>query len=245
MLSGGPFLVLAMILALGIFGFCGLAGLRYKSARWDRAEREDWRLAMEFSGAAMLFSLLPFLYHRLFEYESVVWRLASLTLALYLFALIGRIYYKAGLYGARSPLALWTLLVLSAIMLTIEFANMIWEHRMSLYGGGVLWLLFLSGVQFVAFVIYDGNPEPLQTTLHTPGKRGYRYHGVFDERMRREHGADRPDRSTHRHGHIHSDPVDYARRKRYANTLADALARNANRRSVSDAATRRDRDHRR
>jgi hypothetical protein len=242
MLTGGLFFVVVMILGLGVFGFCGLAGLHYKRATWDYAERDGWRLAMEFSLASVAFALIPFLFEQMFDYESVVWRLASFTLAVFLFVEIGKIYYKANLYGARSPLIMGTLLVLSGIMLTIEFANMFWEHSMPFYASGVLWLLFLSAIQFIAFVAYDGHPNSNEPKIRSVGKIEYGHHGVLAKRVRRQHRAVDPNGATNGYTYVHRDPVNYARRQRYSNTLANAVARNANRRSVANASTRRDKD---
>jgi hypothetical protein len=74
------------------------------------------------------------------------------------------------------------------------------------------------------------------------GKIEYGHHGVLAKRVRRQHRAVDPNGATNGYTYVHRDPVNYARHQRYSNTLANAVARNANRRSVANASTWRDKD---
>jgi hypothetical protein len=238
-----------MVIGIGVLGTCGLAGLRARRWGLDDAERSGLQLALEFSLLAVVFALVPFAMHALFVFEAVAWQLSSLVLAALLLAQITRIGFMTYHLGARWPAATISLLVLSAILLTIELVNVIWWRGFSGYAVGLLWVLLLACVQFVAFVSYgqqSTEAAPVVGTIRNYAQdrvaAGDSYHGILGERLRRNSSSGNPNRAPHAHRYTHRDPIHYARRQRYADRLANPRARHAHRRPFADTAAGRDYD---
>lgn len=243
MLSAYGFFIVVIFLGMLLMGFSGLAGLRAWQMRryqhWDMVERTGLWYAMEFSLFTMLFGLLPFLLAIMLRYESTVWRIGSLLIALFLLIVMGRVYYRVQLYRMRFPLALISLLVLSAILLTIELVNVFWWSSLAGYAGGLTWILFLSAVQYMIFVTYDRNPTPEPNRIptvystHTDDTGHTAYIDVGG--VQRHNGADHTNRTPNHQPYAHRDPVAYARRQRYAHRFPNTRTTYHGGRSFPDA----------
>ncbi len=230
-MSGVVFFIVVLFVGIVLLGFGGLAGLRARHLRqdlhWDGAERTGMRFMLEFSLFTMFFSVLPLALMLLNVDETVVWRVASLLLALFLFTVVGRVLYKIVLYNPRWPILIISLLVLSVILLTIELINVFWWSSLAVYSWGLLWVLILSCIQFIIFVTYDWpNSDAIIHTL--PGVDVGR-HG-----MQRNHPNRYSDGQAHHHTNIHRDPIHYARRQRYAKYHPFARTTRTNRRPFTD-----------
>jgi len=225
-MTGVTFLLITLIPGISLLGLGGILGLRRSL---DAGQREDLRLLLELSLFTVLFTLLPLALSAIFHHEPFVWRMASLALGVFLFVHVGRSYYKINVYGMRWPFAMISLLVLSAILLTIEIINVLWWAAAGAYIWGVLWMLTLSGIQFIAFVLYDRNLPISRTPVGTPQifsledtRPDYRVPDVLRQRVQRDHATSRADGTANNYPHTYRDPVSYARRERYANRVHDA-----------------------
>lgn len=207
------FFIPSMFLGLLLLGFGGLAGLHAWRIRqyhyWDEVERTGLRWLLEFSLAAVVFALLPFPLYLLLGDGSgaFVWGISSLLLSGFMGAMIARITYKSQRYQANWPLMVVSLLVLSAILLTIEVVNVFWWRALGVYAMGVFWILTLSGIQFVIFITYERHPIPQHHPIGTV---------TADNRVQRNDAANYPNGTANGYSHVHRNPFDYARRQRYA-----------------------------
>lgn len=235
-MNGAVFFVGMMVLGMGLLGFGGLAGLQARRARARELERAELRLALEFSLATVFFALLPFMVYLLSDYEPFIWRLTSSVIAMYLLVAIGRVYHRIHRMGASWPIAMISLLVLSGFLLTIELVNVFWWASLAGYAWGLLWILLLAGIQYVAFVTYDHKPAQIQPTAHRnarpwPERRG----DPRREWMRRHDPTDYPYVASNRDRDTHSTSYSDARRRRIAYGFRNSTR--SNRRPISDATT--------
>ena len=230
-MSGVVFFIVVLFVGIVLLGFGGLAGLRarhlHQDSGWDMAERAGMRFMLEFSLFTVFFAVLPLTLMLLNVDESVIWRIASFMIALFLFTVVGRVLHKTVLYSPRWPVLIISLLVLSVILLTIELINVFWWTSLAGYSWGLLWVLILSCIQFIIFVTYD--PPNSEATIHTlpgvdPGHRG----------MQRNHPDRHSDGQADHHTNIHRDPIHYARRQRYAHRHPFARSTRANRRPFTN-----------
>jgi hypothetical protein len=237
-MRGHEFFYAVMCLGSGFLGLSGLAGLHFKRQHWDKIEAANLRLSLEFGLFSVVFALLPFLMVLMFESETVAWSFSSLFLAIFLLTQIGRIFYGSNLHGARWPLATIFLLALSSFFSTIETVNAVAWASSSWYAWGMLWLVVISAIQFVAFVCYD-RAAPELRTVEAPRKPiTYGLHGDLPDRLRRHHRPNNPDGSANTDTNIHRDPVAYARSQRYPHLPPYSRPGDANRRPVAHAAIR-------
>lgn len=249
MIFGSVFFYGVLFAGVSLLGAVVYSWVTHRRIGWrDESERASLRLALEFSLGVVAFALIPFLFHRIFQFETVAWQLCSLAIAMFLIVQIMRISYAAHVYGVRWPIVLISLLVLSGILLTIEVVNVFRWQSFAGYAGGLAWILILAGIQFAAYVYYVrfgasqfvfSSPETgfQDVELFAAG-----YHGILGERLRRDRRANHPDRSPYRYRHVHRDPVSYARRQRYAHRLANPYAYRAYRRAITNAAFWADED---
>ncbi len=247
---GSDFFIAVMLLGIGLLGSGGFAGLWIKQRHWSEAEEAGLRFMMEFSLAAVLLALMPFVLSYIIHSRSAVWRISSVFYSIFMFVEIGRIYFKANLLGVRRVWAAVFLLVLSVIMLTIELINLFWWGSLVGYAGGLLWLLTLAGIQFIAFVCHDRSAFSSDVQRYTVAAVGqnkpvggaYRHHGVLGERLQRDYPAHHPYRTAHRHRHTHRNPVEHARRERHAHRLAFTRTRAGYGRTVANPTVRSNQD---
>ncbi|PJF21121.1 MAG: hypothetical protein CUN56_12710 [Phototrophicales bacterium] len=199
-----------VFIGIGFFIFAGITTLRFKQVRWTDADRSGLRLALEFSLFVIILSLIPMILDVIFAFEDVVWGVASLILAITMLIAIAQIISNTIRYGAHQPSVMISLLVLSGILLTIEFANVLLWESPGLYLGGLLWLLALSGIQSIAFLLYE--PIVSQTTVHSVRYR------TEHEWMRRRNRADHPYRQTN------PSPNSYAASQQHTGTASYRIA---------------------
>lgn len=248
MIPGFPFFIILTFLGIVLFGFSGLAGRRAYKLPMDTAERVGLRLALEFSLFTVLFSLLPFLLYSLLSQERFVWRMASLLLSVYLFLEIGRVYYQANIHKAEWTITMISLLVLSAILLTIELVNVFWWSGFGIYAIGLLWTLTLSAIQYSAFVLYERGSDyyiPGSATAQTSTPPKYELHGGLRQRLQRDGRTDHSYGNADGHGDYQRDPVTYARRRRYTNRHGDPSQRRVEGWTLADTFTRPNKNSRR
>lgn len=239
-MPGRDFLFAVMFVGAGFFGFGGLIGLRHRQAQWTLPDAINLRLALEYSLAAVIFALLPFPLYYIFGVKAVIWGLSSFLLALFLMTQTGRVFYHANLLTLRWPLVTILLLVLSVIFLTIEFVNTLRWSSMAGYAWGLLWILGVAGVQFVAFICYE---RPVAGGLHPGAPVVYGYRGALADRMvtERVRGGLRPadpDRTPDSHADVHPNALANARLERYTDRNAFTGPGDGYRRPVTHTAVR-------
>ena len=251
-MNGSSFFYGVIICGLGILGLNGVVGLRVTARpHWGRREtrrwRREWRSVMELGFFALVFALVPLLLSTIMDFETVIWRLASLTLAAFLATYLARLGYRARRYGVLWPGATILLLVILAILLTIEMVNMLWWGALASYAGGLLGILTLAGIQLITVVGYDradfAQILPLFQQLPKTSGRGarsrdYRHHGVLGQQLQRHHRPDHPDGAPDGHGDLHRHPHPHAQRLRHTHRLAFTRARDRNRRPFTNPAAR-------
>lgn len=155
MKSGTEFFQMAVLTALSLLGITAILGVIRKRSHWDRAERVGLWLSLEIGLFAVLFALLPQPLNYTFGVEDVAWRFGSLALTMYFGFLVLTINSKQRQFGAQFPLVMRLLLAICVIFLTMELVNAVWWGSLAGYAFGVLWLVALAGIQFIAFVCYD------------------------------------------------------------------------------------------
>ena len=239
-MPGLEFLIVVTFVGVVLLGFSGLVGWRAKNAHWNAAERSSIRLALELSMATMLLSLLPFPLFYLFELEWVVWRFASVVIILFMFIEGNKVYRQMSRYGATWPVTMISLLVLSAILLTIEVVNVLMWGSLAVYAGGLLWILCLATIQFIAFVCYDLNLVPSQNKKEDR-RSDYAIHNAGGGMQRRSR-TDYPNGKANGGTNIHRNAISYARSQRFAHHLPLAHDERSYRGPVSDAPFRADDD---
>ncbi len=248
MIPNLPFFVILTFLGIVLFGFSGLAGRRVHKLPLDSAERVGLRLALEFSLFTVLFALLPFLLYSLLSEERFVWRMGSLLLGVYLFVEMGRICYQANLHKEQWTITMISLLVLSAILLTIELVNVFWWSLFGIYAAGLLWMLTLSAIQYIAFVLYERGSDyqiPRINTAQPPNLPKYEFRGGLPQRLQRDGRADHPYGSADSYADFQRDPVTHARRRRYTNRHSNPAQQRIEGWSVADTLARTNKNSRR
>jgi hypothetical protein len=213
-----------------VFATAALIGLSYRRRRLSADEAVGLRLALEFSLGGSVLALIPFALAAIIRFESVVWALSSLVMAGALLALIVRVVLLSARLEARWPLATISLLVLSAILLTIEVTNVLWWQSLMGFAGGLLWMLLLAGIQLTAFVCY----VPIEKPTHEDVIRSLADAGDRAEWMRRRRPAGDPDAAPDGatvHGDAHSH-------RPHSHRLAFTHQRQPNRRPIPNAAVR-------
>lgn len=148
-MNGSEFFIPAAIAGVFLGGFTGLISI---SRKWDAAEKTGIQLALELCLFTTILALLPYPLYYLGD-EIFALRISSMAMALFVGVEIGRVYKGTTLFGSNWPTVL--LLALSGIFLTMEFINAIAWNSLGVYIAGLLWIVLLSGIQFIAFVIYD------------------------------------------------------------------------------------------
>lgn len=246
-MPGLEFFVIVTCVGCLLLGFSGMVGWRVWQSRglaelqWSPAKRSELRLAMEFSLFSMIFALLPFPMVYQWGDGFMVWRVPSMAIGLFLLVQVLRTQRLARRYGMNWPSATLSLLVISAILLTIEAINALFWNSFAVYTWALLWVLILASVQFTAFVLYERNernerqlkptdsqvvkslgPQPYNVArsigLHRTIDPDSRVHGNVrsaGEQLRRDRRPYRPDSEADYHTNVHRDPVSYARRQRY------------------------------
>jgi hypothetical protein len=142
-------------LAVALAGFSGVVvGLRGRAGGLSPQDRFGMVHILSSSGAAMLFSMLPFALHAAGLEEATAWR--ATTLALGLFVLVAStLWLLAGRRTApRFPAIFWTFVasgvLLGATMLATASGAI--EYSGSLLPLALIWLLFVAFSQFVTFL---------------------------------------------------------------------------------------------
>lgn len=244
------FLILLLV-ALGLLTVQMLAAVhRYLFGRFDRIGGVNLSVAMEFTLGAVILSVLPFLLVAVLgEDTPSAWGAGSFVLGLFLLLQIVRIYAKMNALGARWPLVMATLLVLTGGMLALEWVNAFRWSSLAWYVYGLVWILVVAALQWIAFAAYDAPHDD-----HTPGASPDAgspappadpgYHGLLPERLRRERRAAHPDRPANHYANPHRDPIAAAKRERYAHRYPFTRTHTRAGRAVPDSAVRPDADRR-
>ena len=226
------FFVLVMFVGIVLLGFGGMVGWRVRQSTNNVEERYNLRLTLELSLFTVVFALLPFPLVYLFSaVELLAWQFASLGIATFLGLEIMRIYYKGQIYRVRWTFSLISLLVLSGIFLTIELLNGLMWASLAVYTWGLLWLLTLSGIQFISFVLYEKAVRSRNTNT------------AFQQ-LQRDGGTDYSNGAPDYQPNRYRDPVEYAKRQRYAHRFPIAHSARPNRRSFTDSTSWADKNTR-
>lgn len=230
-MNGAEFFRMIVVTAVGFLGITALLGVMRRRVGWDAAEQAGMWLSLEVGIAAVIFSLLPYpLFYSVID-EMSAWRFGSLLMVGYFGWFMIRVGLNVRQFGARFPLMMWLLLVLSGIFSTMEFINAIWWSSIAPYSWGTLWLLALAGIQLIAFVCYDRTPQP--KIFSTPAPRPAA--PPAQHRVRGDQRADYsnlpPNDHTDYHAQSHRGAINSYRYR-------DERQVNAYRRSLADSTVR-------
>lgn len=227
---GEAFFFITIIVGTLLFSVGGLAGRQHK--RMSRAEIAGLRLLLELSLGVIVLALVPDVLFFFFALPGVVWRLASFTIAVFLLMEIGRVIEKTRTLGARWPGTMIFLLVLSGIMLTIELINMLWWSSLAGYTAGLLWILTLAGIQFIAFVCYDP-VAPKRYSIQSVVSADGRY-----RQLQRDHRSDRANGPPFCHTDHNAQTIGDRRSQHHTHRLAFTRTRDGYGRTVANPAAR-------
>ena len=249
-MPGNEFFFAVLVFGSAVLGFGGLAGLRLKQGKWNGLEARGLRFALEFGLFSVIFALVPSVLYYLFNFETVVWRLSSLLLAAFIGTEMVRIVYQVWRFGALWPATTTLLLVFSGILLTIELINVLWWGTLVGYASGLLWIMLLAGIQFIAFVCYDRSGSIAIQQSYKVGKTGrgpldsggYGHHGLLGQRLQRNHRANHPHGAAYDHADSQHHPVGNAGRIRHRHRLAFTRSRDGDGRTVANPIVRADPD---
>jgi hypothetical protein len=121
------------------------------------------------------------------------------------------------------------LLTFTGIMVLMEFANAVLWSSLGVYTGGLLWIVTLCGIQFIAIVAYENQSG----FSHVDGDwSNMRMRG----RMRGGNGTDHPNGTANLYANIHPDSPAPRQLGRDPNRYSDQRA--ANGRAVANPAVR-------
>jgi hypothetical protein len=230
-MNGAEFFRMIVVTAVGILGITALLGVMRRRVGWDAAEQAGMWLSLEVGIAAVIFSLLPYPLLYSVTDEMSAWRFGSLMMVAYFGWFMIRVGLNVRQFGARFPVMMWLLLVLSGIFSTMEFINAIWWSSIAPYTWGTLWLLALAGIQLIAFVCYDRTPQPKTypaprpVSAPTPVQHGVR-------------GNQRTDYSNLPPNHHADDHTQSHRGANHSYRYRDERQVNAYRRALADSTVR-------
>ncbi len=248
-MRGQEFFWLVLLLGMGLITAGILIGRRRRRFGWDMIESLNFYVMLQFSFSTLVFALLPFPVYHLSKSEPATWGAVSLLMALFLLVEIGQLYYKMNVIGARWPWAMVALLIISIGLFTAEVVNTLWWDQLSWYAWGLLWVLVVSVIQLIVFVGYDGTDDDFSSSAQTVDRAEnrpvYQYHGILPERLRRERSANHPHRAPNHNANIYSDPINVAKRQRYANRYPFTRAHINSGSALPNAPVRLDKDTRR
>jgi hypothetical protein len=227
---GEAFFFITIIVGTLLFSAGGLAGLQRK--RMSRAEIAGLRLLLELSLGVVVLALVPDVLFFFFTLPGIVWRLASFAIAMFLLVEVGRVIEKTRALGAHWPVTMIFLLVLSGIMLTIELINMLWWSSLAGYTAGLLWILTLAGIQFIAFVCYDP-VAPKRYSIQSVVSADSHY-----RQLQRNHRSDRANGPPFRHTDRDSQAIGDHRSQHHTHRLAFTRTRNGYGRTVANPTIR-------
>ncbi|MBC7871226.1 MAG: hypothetical protein H7Y09_10345 [Chitinophagaceae bacterium] len=248
-MRGQEFFWLVLLLSMALLVLGIIIGRRRRRFGWDVIESLNFYVTLQFCFSTLVFALLPFPVYHLVKSEATTWGVVSLLLALFLLVEIGQLYYKMNVIGARWPWAMVALLIILICLFTAEVVNTLWWDQLSWYAWGLLWVLVVSVIQLIVFAGYDDTHDDLsfsdQTADRTENRPVYKYHGILPERLRRERSANHPYRAPNHHANIYSDPIDVAKRQRYANRYPFTRAHTGSGSALPNTPVRPDKDTRR
>jgi len=225
---GALIFLIALAFGITILGSSVLIGLFARRGRYTRTERISRRLTLELGALAVTLALIPLFLLLIFDSQATVWRLDSFLLIVFLFGESARLAQQNLALGRFRLRIAILFLAFSGIFLTIESVNVFWWGSMTGYAGGLLWIVILSGIQFVYWVGYD------RTNNASPQTAMARRRGAVVERLQRDHYADYPDGASYRNADAQSNAVADSDRRVYAHRLAFTRSRNGYGRTVAD-----------
>jgi hypothetical protein len=241
-MPGEQFFQVVLLLATAFFGFAALAGLRRRTLGWDESAAAGLRVSMEFSLMAIALGLLPFPIYYTLGLDSVMWSLLSLIMAALLMIQMGRLFYKANSLRARWPLMAGLILVVSAVFVTIELLNSFRWSALDGYAWGLMFILGVAGVQFVAFTTLDRRPFSARDDF---GNVPIAHHAAVSERMRRERETHRADRTANPYANLNRDGNPDSQRQPDPNRYPYTRPDHTNGRAIPHAPVRPNQDPRR
>jgi hypothetical protein len=236
-LTGVEFFYSVMALGIAFAGFTGTIALLRKRNElrvvWDNAERAGLSLSLELGVFAVVFALLPFPLFYWGRTENFAWRLSSMALALFFGFQMLKTITRARQYEVRWPTLMNGLVVLTGLVIAAEFVNAVWWSSLAVYTAGLLWVLTLCGIQFIAIVSYDRQNQ-YSSALQNRDPYADRRGEPIRNRMRGVRSGGDTDRTAYVHGYRDSDADAYPRLGRDPNRYADKRATQSDRRAVTD-----------
>jgi hypothetical protein len=233
-MNGSEFFIPVAISGVFLAGFTGLIAINRKMPSWDVAEQLSVRFSLEFCLFATLFALLPYPLYYLGD-ETFALRISSMAMALFLGVEISRIRHYSRKFGSHWSFTMVLLLALSTIFLTIEFVNALVWNSLAGYTAGLLWIVLLAGIQFIAFIIYNKQNH-----------RSDNFHRIdFEQRHQRVWSSGEPRDSYHTSNtgsHSHHNGAGAARAGRNTDGYIHGYQRFPNRRSLSHTVVRSNTD---
>lgn len=242
-LTGVEFFYGVMALGIAFAGFTGTIALLRKRnemrVAWDHAERAGLSLSLELGVFAVVFALLPFPLFYWGRTENFAWRLSSMALALFFGFQMLKAISRARQYEVRWPTLMSGLVALTGLVIAAEFVNAVWWSSLAVYTAGLLWVLTLCGIQFIAIVSYDRQNQ-FSSVFQNRDPYADRRGEPIRNRMRGVRRGGDTDRAAYVHGYRDPDVDAYPRLGRDPNRYADKRATQSNGRAVTDSAVRRD-----
>lgn len=232
MLRGVEFFYAIMALGVSFAGFTALVANLRKNGTWEEIETFGLRLSLELGVFTVIIGLIPFPLAYLDTDESLIWRLGSLLLGGFLLVEITKVWTKIRQNQPNWPFLMGILLVISGFILTMEFVNALLWSDLALFAIGLLWVVTLSGIQFIAFVTYDRQPVPPKP-IFEPAESPYR-----PLRMRDNGHSNHPDRPTNRYTPSDHNGIAYDQLGRDPNRYSDQRTRFPDRRAFTNTVVR-------
>lgn len=154
-----------------------------------------------------------------------------MMLAIFFSLEIWRTNQRARKHSARWPVLLAFLLAATGVMVVAEVANAVLWSSLGVYTGGLLWIVTLCGIQFIAIVAYEHQSGFSHTAGDWPNMR-------MRGRLRSGDGTDHPNGTANVYANINPDTPTPRQLGRDPNRYTDHRATNG--RPVTNPAIRPD-----
>jgi len=146
-------------IALTLSGFAALVTVfRKDDDGWQPGEILGLYIILEFSIGSTFFAMFPVLVSYLIETEKGVWKISAFILVLFvlvwcllMLTRVMRVHKRFGFWGVN-PLIVVLLIIFPIPLLALQIINILWLDNFVIYFLHVLYLMLVSGAQFIIFV---------------------------------------------------------------------------------------------
>jgi small-conductance mechanosensitive channel len=146
-------------IALTLTGFAALVTVfRKADDSWQPSEILGLYIILEFSIGSTFFAMFPVLIGYLIETEKSVWQISAFILVVFvlvwcllMLTRVMRVRRTFGVWGVSSLIVV-LLIIFPIPLLVLQIANILWLDNFAIYFLHVMYLMMVSGAQFIIFI---------------------------------------------------------------------------------------------